>query len=786
MGYAYALSPGKERDSALSSIKNGYKEYTETMKKIEHEFEASIGSILIEMKGIQGFARICPKDVFEITIKYGSDQKWKSRGKILKDGVNQLWEHQSVMFKALLEEVISIKGMEVKGLGKKILLGNKLCETKNLFSPHPQLLTINLNNIGSLKLNLIVTWNPLHGVIADAGGNLTSQRILSKSSTSLIGSMRSLPGLFSGGSLSTRNLRSGTLPAHHRSTTLLFSGNSPSMITNPFDQSFLEPLAVGTPTTENTVSRMKKSHSAMAGISIKSTNTDHSTSSGSTSSSIHFTGGSSGFGSGSSYCSGSVPGSALTSPDTESAPIFASNGAVIYPRPHHLHHHQQQQRQSSSQHQLNLLNHQLHPNNQYTLSQQLQQQANAFHRHSMHLEPSNYAMNSKTNGNVMYSRPKQDQDLQSAVESALQSFNFLNTVSDSESSNSTPEHFSNKFKNQKVTKSPSRRLIEGCNGKGLSSRSKSTEALNNDPLNQIQLRNKNVQNNSKTSLKSRSTICLDRNGNEEDELELEEEVTSFMSETPRRKSYCSGSASVPASTLTSPETESFPINASFHPRLQHEYQQQPSLLLSHQLHPNYMPEKQSKSFHRHSMHLPPSSTFAMNNYKNVNENDNVYAQPRQNQSKFWSVSNLNRTDSALFNKKPRHIMDNNYAQPVVINLGGGNWNEVPSQQNTLSSISSLSSSSSTLTNSAGTNHHYYYMKNNSINNGNGNHSRRQSYLDGQAHSRSFHDDSILEVEDENTDCSSDFSGSPDKGSSLSRSWKKLPVFLTPAKCGRRQ
>lgn len=48
--------------------------------------------------------------------------------------------------------------MEVRGLGKNILLGNKYCETRDLFCAHPQQMTINLNPSGSLKLNLIITW----------------------------------------------------------------------------------------------------------------------------------------------------------------------------------------------------------------------------------------------------------------------------------------------------------------------------------------------------------------------------------------------------------------------------------------------------------------------------------------------------------------------------------------------------------------------------------------------------------------------------------------------------
>ena len=324
MAYAYALSPGPERDSALSSIKIRFKECTEALKKIECEFEASIGSIMIEMKGIQGFARICPGDVFEITIKYGEGQKWKSRGKILKNN-DQVWDNQSVTFKALIDSVLSIKAVEVRGFGKNITLGNKLCETRSLFSAHPQLMTVNLNNIGTLKLNLVVTWNPLHGV---SGSLFKSQSLLSKSSSSLFGSMRSLPALFSGSSLSGKKSsdRSGTLPVHCRIPVSVTRSDLFSETVNHSNVSCNSPQYAAA-AAASSACQMKKSASAMAGITVKC-NSD-STSSGSTSSSLHLMGttASSGFGSGSSYCSGStsVPSSALTSPDCESAPIILSS-----------------------------------------------------------------------------------------------------------------------------------------------------------------------------------------------------------------------------------------------------------------------------------------------------------------------------------------------------------------------------------------------------------------------------------------------------------------------------
>lgn len=160
MAQAFVLSPGKERETALNSVRSGYKECVDTLCRLEAELEHMIGTLLFQIKGIQGFARLCAGDVFTITIKHG-EQKWKTRGKIQKHG-KQSWDNHQVMFKALLGDVLYIKAVEVRTLGKSILLGNKYCETKDLFSAHPQLMTINLNPSGSLKLNLIVTWNPLH------------------------------------------------------------------------------------------------------------------------------------------------------------------------------------------------------------------------------------------------------------------------------------------------------------------------------------------------------------------------------------------------------------------------------------------------------------------------------------------------------------------------------------------------------------------------------------------------------------------------------------------------
>ncbi|KAG1667399.1 Rho family-interacting cell polarization regulator 2 [Nymphon striatum] len=154
MAYAYVLSPGKEKNTALNNVRSGYKECSDLMCSIENELEQMMGTLTLQMKG---FARLCPGDVFEICIKHGP-QKWKNRGRVMKNS-EQTWDNEQTTFKVLLPDVLVIKAVEVKGLGKNSMLGNKFCDTADLFSAHPQIMTVNLNSSGSLKLNLIVTWN---------------------------------------------------------------------------------------------------------------------------------------------------------------------------------------------------------------------------------------------------------------------------------------------------------------------------------------------------------------------------------------------------------------------------------------------------------------------------------------------------------------------------------------------------------------------------------------------------------------------------------------------------
>ena len=291
MAIAYAVSHGKDRDSALASVKSGIKECTETLCSIESKLEMMMGSLHLEMKGMQGFARLCPGDVFEITIKYGDNQKWKTRGKILKNG-NQIWESQQVLMKALLGDIFIIRAIEVRGIGKNVTLGNKSCETKDLFTAKPQLMTLSLNAIGTLKLNLVITWNPLHGIINETGISI-SRSFTSASSLIGLNSSRTLINPIS--SLSSIN-----------KSKYLSSSKYGEIIDADY---YLHRIPSPKLTNNN---------------SEEATATSTSNSPDSRGSSLHLTG-TSGFGSASgsrsSYCgSSSMPNSTLTSPETELMP----------------------------------------------------------------------------------------------------------------------------------------------------------------------------------------------------------------------------------------------------------------------------------------------------------------------------------------------------------------------------------------------------------------------------------------------------------------------------------
>uniref|UniRef100_A0A4W4HJF2 FAM65 N-terminal domain-containing protein n=1 Tax=Electrophorus electricus TaxID=8005 RepID=A0A4W4HJF2_ELEEL len=156
---AYTASPGsREARESLSEANKGFKEYTENMCMLESELESQLGEFHIKMKGLAGFARLCAGDQYEIFMKYGR-QRWKLRGRIEMNG-KQVWDSEEMVFLPLITEFLSIKVTELKSLANHVVVGNVSCETKDLFSALPQTVAVDINDLGTIKLSLEVTWNP--------------------------------------------------------------------------------------------------------------------------------------------------------------------------------------------------------------------------------------------------------------------------------------------------------------------------------------------------------------------------------------------------------------------------------------------------------------------------------------------------------------------------------------------------------------------------------------------------------------------------------------------------
>ncbi|XP_019511301.1 PREDICTED: protein FAM65A isoform X3 [Hipposideros armiger] len=152
-------SPGsREARDSLAEATRGHREYTESMCLLESELEAQLGEFHLRMKGLAGFARLCVGDQYEICMKYGR-QRWKLRGRIEGSG-KQVWDSEETVFLPLLTEFLSIKVTELKGLANHVIVGSVSCETKDLFAALPQVVAVDINDLGTIKLSLEVTWSP--------------------------------------------------------------------------------------------------------------------------------------------------------------------------------------------------------------------------------------------------------------------------------------------------------------------------------------------------------------------------------------------------------------------------------------------------------------------------------------------------------------------------------------------------------------------------------------------------------------------------------------------------
>lgn len=178
----------REARESLSEANKGYRECTEHMCSLESEIESQMGEFHVKMKGLAGFARLCAGDQYEVLMRYGR-QRWRLRGRVEVSN-KQIWDSEEYVFLPLVTELLSIKVTELKSLANHVVVGSVSCEMLDLFCPLPQTLAVDINDLGTVKLNLEVTWSPFDKDDQTCSTSTVSKRLLSNQSPPDTPSMR--------------------------------------------------------------------------------------------------------------------------------------------------------------------------------------------------------------------------------------------------------------------------------------------------------------------------------------------------------------------------------------------------------------------------------------------------------------------------------------------------------------------------------------------------------------------------------------------------------------------
>ncbi|KAM9408463.1 RIPOR family member 3 isoform 2-T4 [Pholidichthys leucotaenia] len=158
MKKAFSLSPSTRASrESLLELSRSHRLTLQDMSTMEGELEILLGELHIKMKGLIGFARLCPGDQYEVLVRLGR-QRWKIRGRIESDDT-QYWEEEEMVFLPHIHHNFEIKVTEAKGLSW-LLVGMVTCASADFFVARPQLMLVDITELGTIKLQLEVTWNP--------------------------------------------------------------------------------------------------------------------------------------------------------------------------------------------------------------------------------------------------------------------------------------------------------------------------------------------------------------------------------------------------------------------------------------------------------------------------------------------------------------------------------------------------------------------------------------------------------------------------------------------------
>nr|XP_020035284.1 protein FAM65C [Castor canadensis] len=149
--------PSRASRDSLQELGRSLHECTEDMWLIEGALEVHLGEFHVRMKGLVGYARLCPGDQYEVVIRLGR-QRWRLKGRIESDD-SQIWDEEEKAFVPMLHENLEIKVTELRGLSS-LAVGAVTCDIADFFTTRPQVIVVDITELGTVKLQLEVLWNP--------------------------------------------------------------------------------------------------------------------------------------------------------------------------------------------------------------------------------------------------------------------------------------------------------------------------------------------------------------------------------------------------------------------------------------------------------------------------------------------------------------------------------------------------------------------------------------------------------------------------------------------------
>ncbi|XP_012517903.1 PREDICTED: protein FAM65C isoform X2 [Propithecus coquereli] len=149
--------PSRASRESLQELGRSLHECTEDMWLIEGALEVHLGEFHVRMKGLVGYARLCPGDQYEVLMRLGR-QRWKLKGRIESDD-SQTWDEEEKAFIPTLHENFDIKVTELRGLSS-LAVGAVTCDIADFFTTRPQVIVLDITELGTIKLQLEVLWNP--------------------------------------------------------------------------------------------------------------------------------------------------------------------------------------------------------------------------------------------------------------------------------------------------------------------------------------------------------------------------------------------------------------------------------------------------------------------------------------------------------------------------------------------------------------------------------------------------------------------------------------------------